>query len=167
MVLWWSTCPCKHSILYKAFFAVVLWSSADALDRVWCTTSTSPTSEQSTRHSSIQILKGLTLQDLWWFASLEQARRAKHGFVYFTCFITRAVHLDIVLDLSTETFLRCLKIFAACRGLPYRFILVQGSFTSLQVHVHRWHCTTLLGREQLQVDLQCRMSTMVGGAFEH
>ena len=40
----------------------------------------------------------------------------------FTCFVTRAVHLDIVLDMSTETFIRCLKRFAARRGLPQRFI---------------------------------------------
>ena len=31
----------------------------------------------------------------------------------FTCFVTRAVHLDIVLNMSTETFIRCLKRFAA------------------------------------------------------
>ena len=32
----------------------------------------------------------------------------------FTCFVTRAVHLDIVLDMSTETFIRCLKRFIRC-----------------------------------------------------
>ena len=44
----------------------------------------------------------------------------------FTCFVTRAVHLDIVLDMSTETFIRCLKRFAARRGLPQRFISDNG-----------------------------------------
>ena len=34
----------------------------------------------------------------------------------------RAVHLDIVLDLSTETFLRCLKRFLVHGWVPYQFI---------------------------------------------
>lgn len=41
-------------------------------------------------------------------------------------FSTRAVHLDIVLDMSTESFLRCPKRFAARRGLPQRFISDNG-----------------------------------------
>ena len=44
----------------------------------------------------------------------------------FTCFVTRAVHLDLVLDLSTETFLRSLKRFAARRGLPQQIISDNG-----------------------------------------
>ena len=42
--------------------------------------------------------------------------------------MTRAVHVDIVLDmtLSAETFIRCLKRFAARRGLPHRFISDNG-----------------------------------------
>ena len=44
----------------------------------------------------------------------------------FTCFVTRAVHLDAVLDQSTQTFIRCLKQFAARRGLPRKFISDNG-----------------------------------------
>ena len=44
----------------------------------------------------------------------------------FTCFVTRAVHLDIVLDMSTENFIRCLKRFAARRRLLQRFISDNG-----------------------------------------
>ena len=40
----------------------------------------------------------------------------------YTCLVTRAIHLDVVLDMSTETFIRCLKRFAARRGLPQRFV---------------------------------------------
>ena len=43
-----------------------------------------------------------------------------------TCFVARAVHLDIVLGMSAETFISCLKRFAACRGLPQRFISNNG-----------------------------------------
>ena len=41
----------------------------------------------------------------------------------FTCFVTRAVHLDIVIDLSTSTFL---KRFASRRGLLRKFISDNG-----------------------------------------
>ena len=44
----------------------------------------------------------------------------------FTCFVTRAVHLDAVSDQSTLTFLRCLKRFAARRGLPRQFVSDNG-----------------------------------------
>ena len=36
----------------------------------------------------------------------------------FTCGVTRAVHLEIVSDLSVERFLQALRRFAACRSLP-------------------------------------------------
>ena len=44
----------------------------------------------------------------------------------FTCLVTRAVHLDIVCDQSTGTFLRCLKRFASRRGLPHKFLSDNG-----------------------------------------
>lgn len=44
----------------------------------------------------------------------------------FTCCVTRAVHLDLIGDLSTPTFLRCLKRFAARRGLPSKMVSDNG-----------------------------------------
>ena len=44
----------------------------------------------------------------------------------FTCLVTRAIHLDIVSDLSTPTFIRCLKQFAARRGLSRKFLSDNG-----------------------------------------
>ena len=54
------------------------------------------------------------------------SKTGKAWICLFTCFVTRAVHLDIVLDMSTETFIRCVKRFAARRGLPRRFISDNG-----------------------------------------
>ena len=40
----------------------------------------------------------------------------------FTCCVTRAVHLDIVPDMTTEAFIRCFRRFAARRGFPCRMV---------------------------------------------
>ena len=44
----------------------------------------------------------------------------------FTCCVTCAVHLELVLDMSAPTFIRCLKCFAARRGLPRKFVSDNG-----------------------------------------
>ena len=44
----------------------------------------------------------------------------------FTCYVTRAVHLDVVPDQSTQSFIRYLKRFSARRGLPAKFISDNG-----------------------------------------
>ena len=44
----------------------------------------------------------------------------------FTSLVTRAVHLDIVTDMSTQSYLRCLKRFASRRGLPRKFVSDNG-----------------------------------------
>ena len=44
----------------------------------------------------------------------------------FTCCVTRAVHLELVSDMFAPTFVRCLKRFAARRGLPKKFVSDNG-----------------------------------------
>ena len=44
----------------------------------------------------------------------------------YTCCVTRAVHLEVVPDLTTAAFLRCLKRFTARRGLPRQFVSDNG-----------------------------------------
>lgn len=40
----------------------------------------------------------------------------------FICSVTRALHLELVNELSTPAFIRCLKKFTARRGLPRRIV---------------------------------------------
>ena len=40
----------------------------------------------------------------------------------YTCCVVRAVHLELVMDLTTPTFLRCFKCFIGRRGLPKMMI---------------------------------------------
>ena len=44
----------------------------------------------------------------------------------FTCCITCAVHLELVLDMSALTFIKCLKHFGARWGLPWKFVSDNG-----------------------------------------
>lgn len=44
----------------------------------------------------------------------------------YTCCVVRAVHSDLVPDMTTTTILRCLKRFVARRGLPRRIISDSG-----------------------------------------
>jgi hypothetical protein len=44
----------------------------------------------------------------------------------YTCAVTRAVHLDLVPDLNTMTFLRCFKRFTSRRGVPKKIVSDNG-----------------------------------------
>ena len=44
----------------------------------------------------------------------------------YTCCATKAVHLDLVPDMTTTTFIRSLKRFSARRGVPSRVITDTG-----------------------------------------
>jgi len=40
----------------------------------------------------------------------------------FTCIVTRAIHLEIVDDMTTVSFLNCLRCFIATRGTPREIV---------------------------------------------
>ena len=52
----------------------------------------------------------------------KEAEGNKVWIYLFTCCITRATHLELVLDLSTTTFIRCLKKFTARKGVPKKIV---------------------------------------------
>ena len=54
-------------------------------------------------------------------------KNVKTWICLFTCCVTRAVHIDLVVDLSSSSFIRCFKRFISRRGLPSRIITDNGS----------------------------------------
>ena len=55
-----------------------------------------------------------------------QTETDKAWICLFTCLVTRAVHLEVVTDMLTETFIRALKRFSARRGVPRKFLSDNG-----------------------------------------
>ena len=76
----------------------------------------------------------------------------------FTCATTRAIHFELVSDMSTETFLLTFRRFAARRSIPHlimsdnakTFLTVNSCFLSLN---SKWH---LIDPSQ---QLQCEFKT--------
>ncbi|XP_006816667.1 uncharacterized protein LOC102806440, partial [Saccoglossus kowalevskii] len=60
------------------------------------------------------------------FVSVEKTER-KAYICLLTCAVTRAIHLELVMDLSTDTFLRAFRRFAARRSLPSKIVSDNGS----------------------------------------
>ena len=89
----------------------------------------------------------------------------------YTCCITRAVHIDIVSDLSTPSFIRCLKRFISRRGMPYRMISDNGStFKSaarvLQKIVADNTVSQYLGSRKIKWSFNIEKAPWWGGIFE-
>ena len=69
---------------------------------------------------------GVDFADPFHVRSFGLIRSDKVWTCLFTCLVVQAVHLETVTDLSTETFIRCLKRFAARRGIPLMFLSDNG-----------------------------------------
>ena len=62
----------------------------------------------------------------------------------FTCASSRAVHLDLVPELSTQAFIRCFHRFTARRGIPREMI----SDNALTFKAASGHIARVLTRSQ-------------------
>lgn len=64
---------------------------------------------------------------LWSFLIKIGRRTEKHWGIVFECLTTRAVHLDLLPSLSTDSFLMALRRFIARRGTPAQLWSDQGT----------------------------------------
>ncbi|GFT44391.1 integrase catalytic domain-containing protein [Trichonephila clavipes] len=55
------------------------------------------------------------------------SRNTKCYTCVFVCLATKAVHLEVVSDLTSKAFIACLKIFMARRGKPSEIFCDQGT----------------------------------------
>ncbi|XP_070073215.1 uncharacterized protein [Drosophila takahashii] len=99
-------------------------------------------------------------------------RREKRWGVLFTCLTTRAVHLEVAVSLSTDSFLCILKTFVARRGVPRRILSdngknFRGANGVLQHHIERIS-TSAIEREYptLEFSFNPPGAPHMGGAWE-
>ena len=89
----------------------------------------------------------------------------------FTCCVTHAVHLELVIDTSAPTFIRCIKRFAARRGLPRKFISDNGkafkTASKLLTDIfNQPECKRYLSDEGVEWTFNLEKAPWWGGIFE-
>ena len=76
-------------------------------------------------HARTQDLPPFTVTGIDFTGALYVQQGSAEVKVYiclFTCATTRAIHLEVVTDLSTEIFLLAFRRFTSCKGLPHTVI---------------------------------------------
>lgn len=87
---------------------------------------------------------------------LRKAREYKSYVAVFVCFVVKAVHIEVVSDLSTPAFLAALDWFVARRGLPTDIYSDCGTnFVGANAQLRRLF-NDLSVRDQLITSLNCR-----------
>ena len=89
----------------------------------------------------------------------------------YTCCVTRAVHLDLVPNLSTHTFLYSFRRFAARRGLPRRMISDNGktfkaAAKTLKVIMTDEKVVAQLAERRVEWTFNIKRAPWWGGVFE-
>ena len=89
----------------------------------------------------------------------------------FTCATTRAIHLEVVTNLSVETFLLAFRRFASRRSLPQVLVSDNASTYSsaadeLQKLLQSDHLTEMLGRRGVQWQFIPKRAPWYGGWWE-
>ena len=89
----------------------------------------------------------------------------------FTCATSRAIHLEVVMDLSVETFLLAFRRFASRRSLP-KIVVSDNASTymaaaeELQQLLHSEHMIEVLGRRGVQWRFIPKRAPWYGGWWE-
>lgn len=101
-------------------------------------------------------------------------RREKRWIALFTCLGTRALHLEIALDLSTDAFLICLRNFVNRRGVPIRirsdngtnFIGAQKEITAENRFFDFDEIQRNLSKDNIEWIFNCPANPHAGGCWE-
>ena len=96
---------------------------------------------------------------------------AKVWICLFTCCVSRAIHLELVLDMTTATFIRCVKRFAARRGLPRSFLsdnakTFKGAAKSLKAVCDHPDMRNYLSNSGIEWNFNLEKAPWWGGLFE-
>ena len=112
------------------------------------------------------------------FAGPLHVRTSDHGaetskvwLCLYTCCATRAVHLDLVRDLTTTTFMRSFKRFSARRGTPSRMIsdnakTFKSAASVIRKILDSSETTKFSGKFEVEWNFNLEKAPWWGGIFE-
>ena len=86
----------------------------------------------------------------------------------FTCCGTCAIHLDLVLDITADSFIRCFKRFMARRGTPHKIISDNSkTFKSANKELDQIHAAVreFFARVGVEWSFNAEKAPMVGWMF--
>lgn len=94
------------------------------------------------------------------------SRTTKAYMAVFVCFSTKAVHLEVVEDLSTDAFINTLQRFVSRRGSPYKIYSDNATnFVGARNKLTEWYKLLSNGKEQDQVPKWCRDNKGITWSF--
>ena len=76
---------------------------------------------------------------IWMTATRGRGRKATKGYLaLFVCMTTKAVHIEVVSDYTSTTFVAALRRFISCRGKPKTIFCDNGTtFKGAESELHR------------------------------
>lgn len=93
-------------------------------------------------------------------------RTAKVWMLLYTCYVTRAVYLDLVYDMPAETFLTSFRRFVARRGIPNRMLSDNAkTFKAASLFITNALENTAVKRFFCDVHIEWQKVTWQGGSF--
>ena len=127
----------------------------------------SSTKVQTARGSSIHLYRGRLCRPTGVATASNKVWICLHN-----CCVTRAIHLEIVPDLTTAAFIRCLKRFSSRRGLPQRFVSDNGkTFKAAAKAINKILCDKTVHQYLSGVGVEwlfnLERAPWWGGVFEH
>lgn len=101
-------------------------------------------------------------------------RQEKRWIALFTCLTTRAVHMEVASDLSTDACLLCIKNFCNIRGVPARirsdcgtnFVGADNEIRRTADFIDESALTRDLGVRGIEWRMNCPANPEAGGAWE-
>lgn len=108
------------------------------------------------------------------FVTTEGRKQHKRYGLLFTCFCSRAIHIELLEDLSTDTFINALRCFIAIRGSIRQiqcdqgtnFVGAKNEFKTALSELDTQRLSTYLSQKQCDFVLNAPHSSHVGGVWE-
>ncbi len=108
------------------------------------------------------------------FVTTEGRKQHKRYGLLFTCFCSRAIHIELLEDLSTDTFINALRCFISIRGEVRQiqcdqgtnFVGAKNEFKTALSELDTHRLSTYLSQKQCDFVMNAPHSSHAGGVWE-